>query len=152
MKDKSIVTYVIGVCIVLVTLLSISIVYASGVWIDSTISLSRNSTLDGKERTYDYNYYKITITPTKLEYGYVYTDRVHLLIELKRPLYRLGIKYGTQTKYSGYTNYYTVGTAKTTNIGSAGNGKRYYEFSTWTSQNQGGHGSITGTVRMENYE
>lgn len=152
MKSKRILTYVIGICAVFVTLLSISVVYASGEWFDSSISLSHNSTLVGKERTYDYDNHRITITPTRLEYGYVYTDRVHLLIELKRPLYRLGIRYGTQTKYSGYTNYYTVGTAKTTNTGAAGSGKRYYEFSTWTSQNQGGHGLIHGSVKMESYE
>ncbi len=128
-------------------------VYASGNYIDSTISISHNSTLTGKINDYSYNNHKISITPSKLEYGIKkgYTDKTRLDITLKRPLYRLGIRYGTETKFTGYQDYYIENIEVTTLCGNAGKGKRYYTFSTWTGNNQG-TGSLAGKVRMESYQ
>lgn len=128
------------------------VVYASGEYFNSTISISHNSSLTGSVREYKYPKHKIEIIPTKLEYGYVYTDRTRVEIELMRPLYRLGIRYGEESKGKKNADFYETGTKVTTYFLSGGKGKRYYDFSTWTARGLGGNGLIKGNVVMWSYE
>ncbi|MBQ7105143.1 MAG: hypothetical protein IJN90_04730 [Bacilli bacterium] len=128
------------------------VVKADGRWYDSTIYISHNSTLIGKERTYDYDYYRLDITPSTLLEGDLSPGQVRLYVELIRPLYRLGIKYGTQTKYSGTTtfNVSSVGTLKKIYAGNCGDGKRYFGFSTY-GHDGAGYGSLSGEADIYNY-
>lgn len=144
----------IAVAIIAVIMLSsFLVVKADGQWYNSTISISTNSTLTGKERSYSYDYYRLDITPTKLIEGDINPGYVRLVSKVIRPLYRLGIKYGTEEKASKTTNF-NVSTAlnKKTSIsyGNCGDGKRYLTFSTVGSWGAG-YGGLTGTADIYNY-
>ena len=110
------------------------------------VSISYNSSLTSSVREYKYPKHKTEIISTKLEYGYVYIDRTKVEIELMHRLYRLGIRYGEESKknadFSTVTIYFL----------SSGKGKRYYDFSSWTARGLGGNGLIKGNVVMWSYE
>lgn len=127
-------------------------VKADGQWFNSSISISDNSTLTGQERTYSYDNYRLDIIPTALGEGPRSPGEVRIYIELIRPLYRLGIKYGTQVKYSGTTifNVNSVGVTKSIYAGNCADGKRYFYFSTEGSWGAG-YGSLSGAANIYNY-
>lgn len=141
-----------SVAVVCIMLSSIA-VKADGKWFNSYIELPDNSTLNGIERSYDYGNYRLDLIPTTLEQGPRCPGQVKVYIELIRPLYRLGVKYGTQVKYSG-TSTFNVSTdiRKTKSIytGNAGDGKRYFYFSTY-GQSGAGYGGIYGVANIYNY-
>lgn len=120
---------------------------------DSTMSISDNSTLVGKEVTYSKDNYRLDITPNKMVEGPRSPGQVKLYTEFIRPLYRLGIKYGQQTKYSGTITFNVssdLNKKKSTSMGNCGDGKRYLYFSTvgaWGA----GYGSLSGAVTVYNY-
>lgn len=141
--------------IVALFLLTNTFVYAAmcGIEIASTIYISDNSEFSGTERTYDYDNYRLDITPTSMTEGPKSPGEVRLYTELIRPLYRLGIKYGEETKYSGTIIFNTstgLNVKKKTNLGNCGDGKRYFHFSTKGSWGAG-YGALSGNVIIVNY-
>ena len=135
-----------------ILLLSIVIVKADGVWYDTTIMISHNFTLNGQDRDYSYDNYRLDIIPSFLEEGVIGSGKVNLTIKLIRPLYRLGIRYGTETKYEGITTFdvSNLGITNSTYAGNAGKGKRYFYFSTYGNAGAG-YGSLQGTAKIYNY-
>ncbi len=120
---------------------------------ESTIYISDNSTLKGKEVTYSQSKYMLDIKPKLMEEGPRSPGEVQLYTEFIRPLYRLGIKYGTQTKYSGTIIFDVVkdlNKFKSTSMGNCGDGKRYLYFSTLGSWGAG-YGKLSGDVVVYNY-
>lgn len=138
--------------ILIVLFTSLIAVKADGQWFNSTIALSHNSTLTGTERDYSYNNYRLDINPSLLEDSVACPGKVQLTIKLIRPLYRLGIKYSTELKYEGITEFAIDEIGQITSIypGNAGAGKRYFYFSTYGSAGAG-YGSIHGIANIYNY-
>ncbi len=139
--------------LVMITILSgMTIVKADGQWYNTTMSISHHSTLTGKERQYSFDYYRTELTPTWMEGSSYNSSNVHLLVQLVRPLYRLGIHYSDETKYSNYENFAvgTVNQKRNIYMGNCGDGKRYLYFSTWENNNSSG-GSMKGKVDIYNY-
>lgn len=135
-----------------ITLTSAIAVHAAGNNYPSSISISDNSQFSGKERKYSYNNYRLDITPTSMTEGPLCPGEVQLGIKLIRPLYRLTIKYGTETKYSGTTIFKATDRNKKKSIysGNCGDGKRYYHFST-AGEWGAGYGALSGNANIYNY-
>lgn len=129
----------------------IAVVRADGQWFNSTISISTHSSLIGKERQYSYDYYRTDITPNNLETGSANPSVMKLNMRLIRPLYRLGIHYGDETKYDSDISFSpsAVGVTRSVYLGNCGDGKRYFAFS--TAEGYAGTGSISGQFDIYNY-
>ena len=114
----------------------------------SYIKISTQSTLTGQERKYSGTNYTLKLTPAILRetspYGYS-----RLNVRLIRPLYRLGINYGSETRYNGHVNLYEVGKTYTIDIGNKGDGKRYFFFASRTADDA--WGSVSADAEIINY-
>ncbi len=134
-----------------IMLSGVAIVKADGQWYNSSISISNHSSLFGKERKYAYDYYRADITPNHMETGAYSRYEVILNTRLIRPLYRLGIHYGDQTKFDQdiYFDPTATGVKKIVYMGNCGDGKRYLAFS--TAKGAAGTGSMQGLVDIYNY-
>ena len=129
------------------------VVKADGNWINTSISISDNSTIKRKIRTYNYSNYQIDITPTKLEAGMLLSGKVRVILEMRRPTYTLGIETGHQTKYAHYVEFDEkkgIGTTQTKKAG-CGKGKLYFYFST-LGKNGAGWGSMDADAVIKNYQ
>ena len=137
-----------------VMLVGVVAVKADGQWFNTSISISDNSQFSGSERTYSYSKYRLDVKPNYLDAGPRSPGYVQLTIKLIRPLYRLGIQYGTETKYTGTTSF-NVNTAlnvkKQISLGNCADGKRYFHFSTvgWAG---GGYGALRGPAEIYNFQ
>lgn len=134
-----------------IMLSGIAIVKADGRWYNSSISISNHSSLLGKERTYEFDNYRTDITPNSMETGVYSIYEVILNTRLVRPLYRLGIHYGNETKFDEDISFdpNATGIKKIIHMGNCGNGKRYLAFS--TAKGAKGTGSMQGLVDIYNY-
>lgn len=135
----------------MIMLSGIAIVKADGQWYNSTISISNHSSLIGKERKYAYDYYRTDITPNYMETGAYSIYEVILNTKLIRPLYRLGIQYGSETKFEEDISFNpnATGVKRSIYMGNCGDGKRYLAFN--TAKGAAGTGAMQGLVDIYNY-